>query len=401
MSLWSLDQSRSITNIYDQVKNIKIYESITDPFMTAVFSVVDAIGMVDSFPMIGEEYIELDIETPGMDEVFTLRFDIVDIKDKITLPNNKGTSYNLYGISKEFRKNVRILKEIHNNIDPITLLKKLFRNLESDKDLNTGEGTYAKLDIDVSKLRPLEAIDKLRLYTRNIQELSSAFCFFETKNGFNFYSVEQMFASGKTKIGDKIFFFNPTTNLSIYENNFRNIIGMTRISEAAPMTGAIGGQLNAKLKTFDIITGELIEKNYKDSEQSAGFIYADDDNSPLRSNKGQVDDGAEEARSLLNISDSSKNDPNIQEAYLERASYISKLVQQLFRMEVYGDLALNVGDVIEINLPNPSGLTDGSKIDQRFSGNFLISRMVNNIDLTGKRPLHSITCEVIKGNLKS
>jgi hypothetical protein len=163
----------------------------------------------------------------------------------------------------------------------------------------------------------------------------------------------------------------------------------------------ISGQLNAKLKTFDIITGEVVEKNYKDSEQSSGFIYADDDNASLRSNKGQVDDGAEEARSLLNISDSSTNDPNIQDAYLERASYISKLVQQLFRMEVYGDLALNVGDIVEINLPNPSGLTDGSKIDQRFSGNFLISRMVNNIDLSGKRPLHSTTCEVIKGNLKS
>lgn len=404
MSLWSLDRSRSVTNLVGLVKNIKIYESIIDPMMTAVFTIVDGVGLADSFPLIGEEYIELDLETPGMDEIFTYRFDIIEIRDKQQLTEDKSTSYNLYGISKEFKKNISPIHEVYSDDNPADRILALTQDvLGTEKTVNTGGGTYAKVDLDLTQLRPLEAIDKVRLLTRNISEQSSAFCFYENKHGFNFYSVEQLFDIGKTRIGDKIFFFDGATGHSIYENNFRQIVGMSRMSETSSARGVLGGQLNAKIKSFDIITGEVVEKNYKDSESSAGFIYADDDDAPLRSSSGQIEDGEQPSAYILNLIDSSKSDPNIQEMILERASYVHKIIQQLYKIEIYGDLAVSAGDVIEVTVPPSSGLTDGgqSRPDQRYSGNFLVSRLVNNISLRSTRPVHSITAELIKGNLVS
>jgi len=404
MVLWSMDKSRSVSNMTKLVKNIKIYESIMDPVMTAVFTISDGIGLAESFPLIGEEYIEMDIETPGMDDVFTMRFDVIDIRDKRQIADGKSTGYNLYCVSKEFRKNIKPLHEIYPDSAPIDVLQKLFEKLKTEKELHTGEGVYAKVDYDLNGLRTFQAIDKVRLLTRNVREQSSAFCFFETKHGFNFYSVEQLFQSGKTKVGDKVFFFDSTVNQSIYQNDFRQIVGMSRISDSSTMSGSFGGQLNAKMKTFDMVTGEVLEKNYKDSESSAGFIYADDDDAPLRSSSGQLEDGAEPSAYLMNLTDSSKSDPNIHEMLMERSSYVHKLIQQLYKIEIYGDLAINAGDVIEVQIPTSSGLTKGGDrepVDRRYSGNFMVSRLVSNISLMGPKPVHSMTCELIKGNLNN
>lgn len=402
MTLWSMDRSRSVSNMTKLVKNIKLYESIMNPVMTAVFTISDGIGLAESFPLIGEEYIEMDIETPGMDEVFTMRFDVIEIRDKKQITDGKASAYNLYCTSKEFRKNVKPLHEVYPDANPIEIIQKILPSMKTDKEFSAGEGVYAKVDFDLTGLRPLQAIDKVRLLTRNIKEQSSAFCFFENKYGFNFYSVEQLFKSGKTKIGDKVFFFDSHPNQSIYENNFRNIIGMSRLSDSSVMKGLFGGQLNAKMKTFDMLTGEVADKNYKDSESSAGFVYADDDDAPLRSSSGQVEDGEEPSAYLMNLIDSSKSDPNIQEMIMERSSYVHKIVQQLYRIEIYGDLAINAGDVIEVQIPTSSGLTKGGDkepTDKRYSGNFMVSRLVSNISLMGPKHIHSMTCELIKGNL--
>lgn len=403
MTLWSMDRSRSVSNMLKLVKNIKIYESIMNPVMSAVFTISDGIGLAESFPLIGEEYIEMDIETPGMDEVFTMRFDVIEIRDKKQIVEGKSSGYNLYCVSKEFRKNIKPLHDVYPNANPIETIQRLMTPLKSDKELSTGEGVYAKVDFDLTGLRPFQAIDKIRMLTRNIKESSSAFCFFENKYGFNFYSVEQLFNIGKTKIGDKVFFFDSTANRSIYQNDFRQIIGMSRMSDSSVMKGLLGGQLNAKMKTFDMLTGEVIEKNYKDSESSAGFIYADDDAAPLRSSSGQVEEGEEPSAYLMNLIDSSKSDPAIHEMIMERSSYVYKLIQQLYRIEIYGDLGINAGDVIEVQIPISSGLTPGGDkdgtIDKRYSGNFMISRLVSNISLLGSSPKHSMTCELIKGNL--
>lgn len=403
MTLWSMDRARSVSNMLKLVKNIKIYESIMNPVMTAVFTVSDGIGLAESFPLIGEEYIEMDIETPGMDEVFTMRFDVIEIRDKKQIVEGKSTAYNLYCVSKEFRKNIKPLHDVYPDANPIEIIQKLMTALKTDKELNTGDGVYAKVDFDLTGLRPFQAIDKVRMLTRNIKESSSAFCFYENKYGFNFFSVEQLFQSGKTKVGDKVFFFDSTVNKSIYQNDFRQIVGMSRMSDTSAMKGLFGGQLNAKMKTFDMLTGEVSEKSYKDSESSSGFIYADDDDAPLRSSTGQVEDGEEPSAYLMNLVDSSKSDPAVHEMIMERSSYVHKLIQQLYRIEIYGDLAINAGDVIEVQIPTSSGLTKGGdkdgSVDKRYSGNFMISRMVSNISLMGPAPIHSITCELIKGNL--
>jgi hypothetical protein len=402
MSLWSLDRSRSISNMTKLVKNIKIYESIMNPVLTAVFTISDAIGLAESFPLIGEEYIEMDIETPGMGDIFTMRFDVIEIRDKRQVTEGKASAYNLYCVSKEFRRNIRPVNEIYPDANPIDTLQKMITLLRTDKEFSTGEGVYAKVDFDLTGLRPLQAIDKVRMLTRNINESSSAFCFFENKHGFNFFSVEQLFKAGKTKIGDKVFFFDSASNHSIYQNNFRQVIGMSRLSDTNAMKGLFGGQLNAKMKTFDMLTGEVTDKSYRDSESSAGFIYADDDAASLRSSSGQVEDGEEPSAYLMNLIDSSKSDPAIHEMIMERSSYVHKLVQQLYRIEIYGDLAINAGDVIEVNIPTSSGLTNGGEgepLDRRYSGNFMISRLVSNISLMAATPVHSMTCELIKGNL--
>jgi len=398
IKLWSTDKSRSVSNIANLVKNIKIYEAITDPFMTAVFSVVDGVGLSSTFPLIGEEYIEIDFETPGYGDVVSLRFDVIDIKDKIQSSEDKSVMYNLYCASPEFRANNKVLKDIYNNQSPFQIIKKLFKYLETQKNLYVIPASFPNIDLDVTNLLPAQAIDKLRLQSRNPDEKSSAFCFFENKNGFIFTTVEQLMKDGKTKIGDKKYYFDAGSNRSIYTGTLRNIVALSRLSEASPFSGIMKGQLNSQIKTVDIITRTVENKVFRESEDG-DFEFADANPSSLRSGPGQVKDGSRPSKTVLNIIDTSKNGPNLQEISLERSAYVSRLIQQIFRIELYGDTALNVGDVIEVNMPSSSALDDSPPLDERFTGNFLVSKICHNISLMGARAVHSMTCEILKGNL--
>lgn len=398
IKLWSMDRSRSVSDFSGLVKNIKIYESIKDPFMTAIFSVVDGVGLASSFPIIGEEYIEIDFETPGYNEVFSLRFDVLDVKNKIQTSQDKSVMYNLHCSSTEFRNNAKVLKQVFNNQKPDQILRKLFNHFGSEKSLYITPANYPNIDLDVTNLYPAQAIDKLRLQTRNLDEKSSAFCFFENKNGFIFSTVEQMMKEGKTKIGDKKYYFDGGSNRSIYTGTLRNIVGLSRLSESSTFTGTLGGQLNSKIKTIDIITRTVEDKVFRESE-AGDFEFADASPSSLRSSSGQLREGSEPSRSILNIVDTSKNGPNLQEISLERSAYVSRLIQQIFRIELYGDTALNTGDIIEVNMPAFSAIDDASPLDERFTGNFLVSKICHNISLMGARPTHSMTCEILKGSL--
>jgi hypothetical protein len=52
---------------------------------------------------------------------------------------------------------------------------------------------------------------------------------------------------------------------------------------------------------------------------------------------------------------------------------MTRLVQNMFSIEVYGDTKIGAGDVIMIDLPEIDGFTSGSKFDKYMSGYFLVT----------------------------
>jgi hypothetical protein len=69
----SIDKLRIITakgfyqDVTAQVINVQFYEDIFAPFITGSLILKDTLDLVNLFPFIGEEYVELEISTPTLD----------------------------------------------------------------------------------------------------------------------------------------------------------------------------------------------------------------------------------------------------------------------------------------------------------------------------------------------
>jgi len=53
-------------DITTQVLTVQFYEDLFSPFITGSIIVKESLDFINLFPFIGEEYLELDITTPGL-----------------------------------------------------------------------------------------------------------------------------------------------------------------------------------------------------------------------------------------------------------------------------------------------------------------------------------------------
>jgi len=61
-----ISQSGFYQDIANQVAGIQIFEDLLSPFITGTLIVKDSLDLINLFPFVGEEYVELDIKTPTL-----------------------------------------------------------------------------------------------------------------------------------------------------------------------------------------------------------------------------------------------------------------------------------------------------------------------------------------------
>jgi len=91
--------SDEMIDITKMVNFIEIYESIYTPFMTVNVNITDSLSILSKLPIIGEEYVELDLG--GKDGETGIRgqgFYVYKISDRIQI-SDKAFAYTLHLIS--------------------------------------------------------------------------------------------------------------------------------------------------------------------------------------------------------------------------------------------------------------------------------------------------------------
>lgn len=58
----------------DQLVGFDVWEDITKPTLFACFYFVDSVGLLDKFPILGQEEVSVEFQTPGMPRPTTYKF---------------------------------------------------------------------------------------------------------------------------------------------------------------------------------------------------------------------------------------------------------------------------------------------------------------------------------------
>lgn len=384
LMMTSLDGKRSL-DVSGQVVSLNIFESIVQPVVLADFSFIDGLGIRQSFPMIGEEIIEIEFETPTLTLV-KYKFYTYNIRDISIETNNKSQSYVVEAASKELITNAtRTVNERFNQPISKTIKTIVSEYLKTNKKITVD----TTLGIDnhlISQLRPLQAIDKLRQRAVSSQFKSSSFVFYEDMEGFHFTTLEKMIKDAKdAKIE---WTYSDSFQRDVQkENRFRKMINYSPIQIVDTINKIQYGGTKNVIKHFDIITGETREFTYDDSESpfDTSGKQGRDQTSSFTKEFGQTTG----VTRMFTINDDQSD--HLLEKTSQLPGFVNRINQNIVHAVIHGDSSLRLGTPIKCTVTTATGTTEKEKTE---SNNYVVSK-IRHMILNGARPVYTQSCELI------
>ena len=398
ITLLSEDRQRKYS-LMSQVVGIDIWESLMSPCIFCELTVADAIGLYQSFPIIGEEYVSIKFKTPGSTSPVNYLFRVNKIEDKKVSDNNMMVTYRLQLVSVELMRNAtRLVNRSYNgNIhDIVTSIVK--EDLQTEKPIIIDKTTGIEKGT-ITRMTPFKAIDFLRRRSVSGEFKSSSYVFYESRDGFVFTTLEKLIQKGQKSVdsehNDKQFFFDTVRHDNIKDVSIRNIISYNVISFADTITKAAEGGIKNEVNSFDLVTGDIKKVTYKDDGR-AGFKNMDKNGAPTSTSGFIRKHGQTTAvRKIMPISSDLPATQRPEMASL-LAAFTQNVSQNITRIHVYGDSEIRIGDVIKCTLPAAIS-ADKSEQSRLETGNYLVTK-VRHLILNNDRPQHTMALELIKGN---
>jgi len=394
----SSHDGKKVISLIAQVTAISIYEDILCPIIYAELDIADSADLHSSFPLIGEEFIDLEFKTTGNTETNKYRFSVVSTNNVTTNNTGRIKTYKIRCASEEILNNSTLKLNQRMSGKSEDLIKKFLTDsnyLATKKNVNL-ETTKGPQDLLITKLSPFQAVDLVRKRSVSPKYISSSYCFFENKRGFNFCTVEFLFDQGKSNIKDKIFWYDSKPETDVRAVRFRNILGFRTVSGFDTASKMSFGGLNNMVRKFDIFTGEMTEIKFNNAEKQDQFKFASDNAVGLNSSYFENKYGLTSGYTMLVPHRGDLPDTFIPDTLGARQAFVQKLIQNIFQIHTYGDSEITAGDVITIKVPQIKGTTDEPKENRLVSGNYLVSKLRHTIVLDKQR-LYTNSMELIRG----
>jgi len=178
-------------NIAEQVQAVNFFEDIFSPFITGNLIMKDGLDLINLFPMIGEETLDLEILTPTLDDAkITGKFMVYKVSEREQL----GDSLQVYKLSFTSREslvdmNKKTSKVFSGKIDELIppFIQDSNFGLESSKRVIIDPNTqYIKYISNFwSPIKNIQFLMKRAIATTGRPD----FLFFENRDGFYFVSL--------------------------------------------------------------------------------------------------------------------------------------------------------------------------------------------------------------------
>jgi hypothetical protein len=265
------------------------------------------------------------------------------------------------------------------------------------------EPTLGFFDYTVNSVRPLQTMELLTERAVSSKHKSSKFYFYEDNEKYRFVTLEYLYAQRQPKAESFEYFYDTSNRQADYEKviNVRNVLSYETLTQGASMSKIVKGALRNQVREFDILHGDYYKKyEYINSSMHTEFQNVDgpsDLNSAAWNAAAEVKPG----RSVMVFKDSTRPEMKHNEYIHYTRAFEEKVFQYGLRLRVYGDTSLLVGDIINLKMPEISGLTIDPPEQQIYSGKYFVKeiRHMFNKKENGEYD-HYMILDVRKSNLK-
>ena len=376
------------------VYDMTLYEDIFSNTMSGYLLIQDSLDLINTLPIIGEEILYIDIQTPSLVQSIIKEFYVYKLSELVQ--NKRSSTYLLHFCSLELisSTNSKISKSFKGNITKT--IQEIFTNKVY------GLGSEKKIDFDATAndysfvapyWSPMQTINWLTTKSLNKRGISN-FLFYENNKEYKYTSIDSLLSApiardyvlsdvnSTTAIGgdiEKRYSFVELVEMPVTFDYMRNL--------SAGMYGGI-------LYTYDLTTKKIKKTKYDYLKDFSKGNHTN--NSPLKSKnfyknlKASIHFAGQ--NDYLNGSFKSQR---IHDTMLQRNSLMEQIRAFKFNIKVFGRTDIKIGQTI--NYTSPKGreiASDDIKTNaesEYFTGKYLITAIRHRI-IAGK---HSMEMEII------
>lgn len=388
-------------NITNQVLAIQIFEDLFSSFTSGNIIVKESLDILNSLPITGQEWLDLEIRTPTFDpkEDIKGRFFVYKISDRDYVAE-RNVVYKLHFISEHALKDAAtiISKGYKGKVSDIA--KEILKDWVTEDNIGEIEETKNNNRYVSNFWTPSKNLNFLCNNAISMDDFPS-YLAFQNRKGFNFISLHKMYKSDEKQS----FSFNfkgreilPTGQaVRLIENDYKRINSIELPDSFDNVYKMTKGAFASTLHSYDVVS-----KEYKvDYYQYRDKFKAEDHLNTFPLTPKKMEEYFNPKASVL----TDFRQYGLFNQYGDVSNYrimqerIATLIQSegiSIRIVVPGRTDYTVGQKVNVEIMKPEPTSgDDNKDDQRdntFSGNYLIAAINHNIN----RERHECSIELIK-----
>lgn len=401
-------------NLNEVVLEFSYYESLFSPTISASVILNDASGLLNGFPIIGDEDLELSFRNSTNDDAIDVKLRSYKVGAR-TRTAERAVVYPVFFASQRAVRNPKteVLSFYEGKISDFI---KTFPNFV---EVEETEGSYRYVPtgetfFDTVKILGREA--------KSLQHRSSSYIFYELSDGYRFITLESLFNKPTAK---KYYYLIGNVDREIPQDVI--ISKLEQVKSADLVEGMESGLYGNTTSAIDPLRKVFNSKtfNYFSRRSNDGFNatkHIPQAPSLLQSRRSSFAFGSETAHEKYFVSD--LNDvagiPYIKEYDPEAETFVrhrhqfagvetslrSQAKSIKYQISVPGDSSRHAGDIIEILFPEPDATKSSLyQYDKYLAGRFLVTG-VQHLYQTNKEYVTVMECvkdsleEIVSNNLE-
>lgn len=406
----SLDGSK-VLDIKSSVIAISIVEDIFSPYISCELSILDFNNIVNTFPLVGEEYLIINFQKEdagGLETTQTSYTFLIYKQSKGGIgENNKFQGYVLNGVSIErfLDNSLNFSQSYHASYGEMvrSIYNQYFSSSGKEVVVEPTKGIHKFIAPAVS---PLTAINMIKKRSLSTKEPYSPYVFFQNQKQIVFSSINTLFSNAIQSARAKISHYYTNALLQqdtsmappliLGDNSVNDIISVSILNKYDSISKADSNVYSGTSKYFDLTTKAYVRRPFNFTEKKSEFFLGNPKGTETSASfadklSGSGIGGPFSFTDIGTVVDGVSQD-FYPEAKMSMIAYRELILQERIVINMYGNNNIKAGDAINLALTLPDG-----KIDPTLSGYHLISSVKHMITFDNQST-YMLSLECLKGS---
>lgn len=379
-------------NIANYITELSFSESIDSPALMGQMKLLDSSGLIDNFPIIGEEIFNLTY-VDFFDNEISQEFLIYSVSNAVPGEQQNFMYYTLNFVSAHHFLDVsRNVQKSYQNLTLKEMIQLIFdeylvdetRFPNSNNEIEI-EDTAGIQTIVIPSLRPIEAINFLSRKSFSDVNKSSNYHFYQTREKFKMKTHEQMIKDGRPKAIE--YTYSPAllaSEISDRDDGMTNLLKLEIPNRLNTIREIASGAMIADVVEIDILNKQMIHNPYTYKDTFQDYTHNEKSVRFPHTNKFRQDffetDGM--PKSHLVFVDSERPNQRYVDIIAPRTSNLYYHSEFTLSVEIYGRNDLFAGDVIKLGIFEfEESSSKQPELNKSFSGYWLVNSIDHTIEI--------------------